>query len=460
MRWKRTSTTTTRNSPAPPPGTRYSPSARVHRRHVLPDAPNNVDHADQDSVRGYVLSNGIDANGRMIGFIYAGDPAEADGAQVFLDNPRVDTSINATLLNAGLTYPAFYDTLPADLRAHLADVSRAARTAGAGIRARSTADPNSAATIPDLAALEQLVIWPKLFRRIVPYLAAGFTDFDGFDTWLRADPVNRDDSLLLLADPPRAGNLHDVVTAAGHTIQLTLWPEEFVIAPDPAPPGTTTGPRPHAAGDVVILAALPDPAGVDRGHETVTLINTTGSEIVRVTPSSCPTPTAPPSTPSPTPPATSTPAAPSASAAPKPHPWTTSRRSGRARGQGSRDRHRVGGLTVVQRHPPIILITARAPPGERVDTGRRHVSRHRQVVQRRERLRLHHPGRRRPRRVRPLLGDHRHRLPVPRGEPEGHLHRQPGRQGTAGIGRHRRLTKSRRTGVEPTRYRSSRRRTS
>jgi len=47
------------------------------------------------------------------------------------------------------------------------------------------------------------VIWPKLFRRIVPYLAAGFTDFDGFATWLRADPVNRDDALLLLADPAR-----------------------------------------------------------------------------------------------------------------------------------------------------------------------------------------------------------------------------------------------------------------
>ena len=59
-----------------------------------------------------MLSNGIDANGRMIGFIYPGDPTEPDGAQVFLDNPRVDTSINATLLNAGLTYPAFYDTCP------------------------------------------------------------------------------------------------------------------------------------------------------------------------------------------------------------------------------------------------------------------------------------------------------------------------------------------------------------
>ena len=39
------------------------------------DLPNKVRSADQDSVRGYVLSNGIDANGRMIGFVQAGEPA-------------------------------------------------------------------------------------------------------------------------------------------------------------------------------------------------------------------------------------------------------------------------------------------------------------------------------------------------------------------------------------------------
>ncbi|HEY5148673.1 MAG TPA: lamin tail domain-containing protein, partial [Mycobacterium sp.] len=70
-----------------------------------------------------------------------------------------------------------------------------------------------------------------------------------------------------------------MITATGHTIRLTVWPEEFVIAPDPAPSGTDTGPRPRAAGYVVILAALLDPAGVDRGHETITLINTTATGI-------------------------------------------------------------------------------------------------------------------------------------------------------------------------------------
>jgi hypothetical protein len=63
---------------------------------------------------------------------------------------------------------------------------------------RSTADPSWFGGHCRLHRLEQLVIWPKLFRRIVPYLAAGFTSFDGIDAWLHADPVNRDDELFLL----------------------------------------------------------------------------------------------------------------------------------------------------------------------------------------------------------------------------------------------------------------------
>jgi hypothetical protein len=246
------------------------------------DLPNKVQSADQDSVLGHVLSNGIDANGRMIGVVYAGNPSLGlDGSNVFLDEPLLDLSVNAKLLAAGNAYPAFYATLPATLRTHLAAVSRTARDSQPPreLWARSTADPNGAATISDLDALEQLVIWPKLFRRIVPYFAAGFPNFDGFDGWLRADPVDRDDELFLL-DRLERGNLHDIVHAAGDTIQLTIWPEDFIISPDPIAP--TPGPRPvrpPAGARVLLIAALPDPAGADGGGETVTLLNTTAAAV-------------------------------------------------------------------------------------------------------------------------------------------------------------------------------------
>lgn len=242
------------------------------------DLPNKVENTDQDSLPGYVLSNGIDANGRMIGFVYTGHPPTGDGASVFLDEGGVDASANAGLLSDGIVYPAFYGTLPATLRIHLAAASRAARAANSGIWARATADPRQAAQIADLDALETLVIWPKLFRRLVPYFAAGNTTFDGFDAWLRADPVDRDDSLLLL-DPTEPGNMHDVVSASGKEIQLTRWPEDFIIEPDPAPPGTTTGPRRYTAGDVMIVAALPNPAGADPDHESASFANVTAANV-------------------------------------------------------------------------------------------------------------------------------------------------------------------------------------
>jgi hypothetical protein len=162
------------------------------------DLPNRVESVDRDSVRGHGLSNGIDADGRVIGFVYPGDPIEPDGSELFVDEARAGASLNARLLALGDAYPAFYATLPASLRTALAEVSRAARgrRPAAGLWPRSTADPDGPATIADLDTLETLVLWPKLFRRIVPYLAAGFADFDGFDGWLRADPVDRDDELF------------------------------------------------------------------------------------------------------------------------------------------------------------------------------------------------------------------------------------------------------------------------
>jgi len=248
----------------------------------FPDLPNKVQSAAQDRLRGHVLSNGIDANGRLIGFVYPGDPAGPDGATVFVDEALADRSANARVLAGGHAYPTFYSTLPASLRNHFAGLSRAARAARPplGLWPRSTADPNGPARVAGLAQLEELVIWPKLFRRIVPYLAAGFRDFNGFDGWLRADPVNRDDAVFLL-DRLEPGNLHDIVRAVGSEIQLTVWPEDFIITPDPAagPVGQGSPPRPSAVGDVLIVAALPDPVGVDAGRETVTVLNTTAASV-------------------------------------------------------------------------------------------------------------------------------------------------------------------------------------
>ncbi|WP_061300521.1 hypothetical protein [Herbidospora cretacea] len=43
------------------------------------------------------------------------------------------------------------------------------------------------------------MIWPKLFRRLAPYFAAGFPDLDQFDSWL-----GDDGDTITLVDPEDA----------------------------------------------------------------------------------------------------------------------------------------------------------------------------------------------------------------------------------------------------------------
>ena len=73
--------------------------------------------------------------------------------------------------------------------------------------------------------------------------------------------------------------MHDVIRADGQLVQLTVWPEDFIIDPDPAPPGAPVEPSRMNAGDLLILAALPNPAGTDRGHEVLALLNATAGVV-------------------------------------------------------------------------------------------------------------------------------------------------------------------------------------
>ena len=83
---------------------------------------------------------------------------------------------------------------------------------------------------------------------------------------------------LFLIDTLERANMHDVVRGVGQQLRLTVWPEDFIISPDPPAGGGGTGPG-RVAGEVLVVAVLPDPVGADRGHEVVTLVNTTAASI-------------------------------------------------------------------------------------------------------------------------------------------------------------------------------------
>jgi endonuclease YncB( thermonuclease family) len=266
---------------------------------------NRVTGATPTSLRGHVFANTLDSFGRMIAFVFASEHPEADGSPIFLHPPTMGRSVNAALLAEGLAYPAFYTTLPVDLRDNLKAQSKLVRERAIGLWPEDAPSVSRAAAVPDLRAAEDLVMWPKLFRRLVSYFQSGNAGLAGFDAWLRADPRNRDDFLQL--PDGELGNMHDLVEVSGDMMRLRFLPEDLVVLPDafvpdpsqppvptdpqpgepsvpqtpPMPPKPPTNQPPSVRGDEAlrIIAALVNPVGDDVGLETVTLINCSAAAV-------------------------------------------------------------------------------------------------------------------------------------------------------------------------------------
>ena len=195
------------------------------------DLPNVVESVDVNPIPGYVIANGIESNGRLLGQVYAGDAPEADGSSIFLEAARLNQSVNSRLVMDGLAYVEPYDTMPITLVQNMRQVIAMARQNQAGLFAAEDVSLTSAATIADIDQLQGLVMWPKLFRRLASYFSSGHAGLGQFDSWIRLDPVHRDDSLRL--PNGEKANMHDAYIVNGDTLKLQFNPEDLLIAPDP-----------------------------------------------------------------------------------------------------------------------------------------------------------------------------------------------------------------------------------
>lgn len=194
------------------------------------DRPNKVQSVEHNPIPGYVLSNGLDGHGRIVAFVFFGEPPEDDGAEFKLVEDRVDQSFNALSLAKGQSYPLFYLSLPISLSRHLGAIGAAARAGQEGLFARDQSAPGEAVTVTP-ASYQDLVIWPKLFRRLHSYFRSEFDDLSGFDTWLRADPKDRDDRMLIPSDYD--AHFHNIVEVLSPTeMRLLVDPKDVIILPD------------------------------------------------------------------------------------------------------------------------------------------------------------------------------------------------------------------------------------
>jgi endonuclease YncB( thermonuclease family) len=184
-----------------------------------------VTSATPDQTPGHILTRFADKYGRPVAFAYAGTSDHADLAQVKVTAAMLHQSVNYRLLAEGLVYPTFYSKLYPDLRAELSSAAQAARATGNGVWNGDTT--TSGATITSLADLDDhIVILPKLFRRLVDYLALGAGDvsLQRFTSFLAA----REDRLFVISEAHATG-LDTITAVAGQKLRLTHPPEDLIF---------------------------------------------------------------------------------------------------------------------------------------------------------------------------------------------------------------------------------------
>ena len=176
-----------------------------------------------------MLAKGLEANGRPVCFVFAGETLAADGSNIFLDADLLRASVNYLQVRAGYAYPLFYNTLFRVLRETLTEAWLDAKANGRGycptdgtrqgVVVRSRSD---LATIPP--------VWPKLWRRLEEYFrrrdANGQfpADISNFLAFLRRSGERADE--LPTFEQKSIEHFFDVV---GDTVSMRTDPENLRV---------------------------------------------------------------------------------------------------------------------------------------------------------------------------------------------------------------------------------------
>lgn len=171
---------------------------------------------------GYILTKFADKYGRAVSFAYAGKRRGGADKPVFLEAAELKRSVNYQLLADGWVYPTFYSKLFFDLRDELTRTAKDARGAAKGVWEHD-------ATLPGfrLTSRTQLVILPKLFRRLAEYLTLdqpSSVDLAGFPQFLK---TSNDGVFTVPAG--QATHFDTLVQCKGQNVKLTIEPEHIVF---------------------------------------------------------------------------------------------------------------------------------------------------------------------------------------------------------------------------------------
>ncbi|MEU6237057.1 nuclease [Kitasatospora sp. NPDC047058] len=145
-----------------------------------------------DSVPGYILTRGGDSRGRCVALVGRGRSPGASGYEIRVDDKLLQRTANHHLLAKGLVYPTFYQGFPGDLRGVLTDLVHQVQAAPAPASGLWPLDATiNGAKITGMHSItDEVVILPKLFRRLKDYFDLGNNALDCLPAFLAgADDV-------------------------------------------------------------------------------------------------------------------------------------------------------------------------------------------------------------------------------------------------------------------------------
>jgi endonuclease YncB( thermonuclease family) len=195
---------------------------------VLRADDGKVTSATPEKITGHILTRFADKYGRAVAFAFPGQrPGRSvDGSLVHLDVKALKNSVNFRIIAEGLAYPTFYSLLYPDLRQALSDAAVAARASGSGVWASDVT--TSGFKLSKRAQLsDDLVLLPKLFRRLADYLVldeTGGASLSGFAHFLDT----RNDRLFTVPGG-HATELSTLVEVKRQSVKLTVPPEQIVF---------------------------------------------------------------------------------------------------------------------------------------------------------------------------------------------------------------------------------------
>ncbi|MER5512766.1 nuclease [Streptomyces sp. NPDC002766] len=178
-----------------------------------------------ETVPGFILASGADIHGRCIALAGRGASEGNSGVDVDVDVDMLRRTVNHHLLAAGLVFPTFYRSLLPSLRTEFTAAARQARTAGLGLWPSDTT--TTGAKVTALSSItDEVVILPKLFRRLVDYLQLGNLPLACFPAYL----AGVQDRFTITSSGKRCTGLHNVVEISnGQSVRMTQPPEDLVF---------------------------------------------------------------------------------------------------------------------------------------------------------------------------------------------------------------------------------------